>query len=288
MMACFRGDLDMMRLVLAAGSDVEARTTDQETALHIAAEWGIIEVVRELIVAHTANMFAVDEDGKTPFDFACRSEQTLGVSELLLEIYGNKMTADHGRFALHEILKVAVHPPLNPLRIQLPLGKLTVQHWRTLMQTLDRELIWSRDDSGKLPIHIACRTNAPVEILVMLVDLDSATLQIADHNGSLPLHDCCFGAVNHSSVRYLVEQGGIGTLTARNGQRLLPLHVLCGSTNPSLRTIQNLIQSFPSSVSMRSHADEYPFMIAAGDTSSASLSVVYELVRASLELVAPR
>ena len=163
-----------------------------------------------------------------------------------------------------------------------------MQHWRTLLQVLEMELSGNRDDSGKLPIHVACRTNAPMEVLSVLVDLDAATLQIADHIGNLPLHDCCFGAVDSLSVRYLVEQGGVGTLAARNQLGLLPLHVLCGSTNPSLRNVQYLIQSFPSSVAMRTNAGAYPFMMAAYETSSASLSVVYELVRASPDSVVPR
>ena len=69
-------------------------------------------------------------------------------------------------------------------------------------------------------------------------------------------------------------------MNARDRQGALPLHVLCGSTNPSVRTVQYLVQSFPATVSTRTHAGEYPFLIAACETASASLSVVYELVRA--------
>ena len=55
------------------------------------------------------------------------------------------------------IVDNAVHRPLNPLRIRLPLVTLTLLPFRTLLCTLDAELIRNRNtqhDSGKLPIHI--------------------------------------------------------------------------------------------------------------------------------------
>jgi hypothetical protein len=78
-----------------------------------------------------------------------------------------------------------------------------------------------------------------------------------------------------------VEQGGAGTLAARNHNGALPLHNLLASTNPSLRTVQYLIQSFPGAVTVRTKEGHYPFMVAACEASSASLSVVYELIRAN-------
>ena len=67
MLACDNGaDLEIVRRLLAAGVSVEARDKDQHTALHHAAPWGNVETIRELIVEHNANMFAVDKYGKRP------------------------------------------------------------------------------------------------------------------------------------------------------------------------------------------------------------------------------
>jgi hypothetical protein len=104
---------------------------------------------------------------------------------------------------------------------------------------------------------------------------------VADSTGALPLHECCGGAVDDSSVRFLVEHGGVGTLAARNHHGALPLHLLCGSTHPSLRTVQYMIHSFPESVAAQTNAGQYPFMVAACESSTASLSVIYELARAT-------
>ena len=304
MLACQQNNVEIMRLLLAAQADPHARDYFQQTALHHAVVGRSGELaLRELIQVHNADMFAVDKNGCTPFDVATRD-----VADCLLQLYGDKMTRDHGRLALHTILRSAEysfvtddddddhwHPPLTVVHIRLPLGTLKLEHFRTVLHnldTLDSELIWNRDDSGKLPIHIACESNVPVEVMTLIVEMDPATLRIADHRGSLPLHLlCCSGTTptDDASVQHLVQQGGVGTLAVRNQLGDLPIHNLVASTNPTLRTVQYLIQSFPGSVTARSEDEgPYPFMAAACDTSSASLSVVYELVRASPALVLPR
>ena len=292
LLACqARAYLDIVRRFLAAGVPLEARDEYQQTALHHAAMYGRIEVVRELIVEHNTNMFAVDKNGKTPFDLVSRSNSAGERHALFISCYGNKLTQMHGRLALHAVIRDAeysfaargFHPPQNPLRIRLPLGKLTLQQFRHLLSTLDAELIRNRDESGKLPIHIACRRKAPVEVLALIAEQDVATLQIADHKGALPIHSLCGSGspTEYASVRFLVEQGGVGTLAARNLDGAMPLHVFCESSNPSLRTVQYLIQAFPESVTVQTNAGQYPFMFAARDTSEAPLSVVYGLIRAN-------
>ena len=306
MTACERnGDLEIMRMLLAAGVDVEARDTSQRTALHHAAWKGKLEAVQELVLQHDANMCALNSNQDTPFDDAlitifdndAEEPNYFDVLDSLLEMYGNRLTQDHGRLAFHAILLAAkysfpgefdFYSPVNGLLVTVPLGKLTLPHLRTLLHSLDTELIRNRDHSGKLPIHIACQTKAPVDVLAMLGQLDMATLHMADHRGNLALHECCHGEVDHSSVLFLVKQGGVGTLTARNHQGALSLHVLCGSSHPSWRTVQYLIQSFPGSVEARTNTGQYPFMIAASENSTASLSVIYELARASPGLMVPR
>ena len=153
-----------------------------------------------------------------------------------------QIDARDGRLALHAVLGAAeysfaidveFHPTLNPLRIRLPLGNVTLKHVHMLFHSFAAEFI--------LPIHIACQNNAPVEV------------QLADYSGALLIHLLHHGAnfAEYASVRYLVEQGGVGTLAARNRDGALPLHVLCGSTSPSLRTVQYLIQSCSGSLAAR-------------------------------------
>ena len=183
---------------------------------------------------------------------------------------------------------------MHPLRIKIKLGTLSWHKLRTLFLSVDVELFRRRDDSGRLPIHIACQTNAPLDVLTALTECDPATLHMADHAGALPLHEFCRCSCDTTSefvsgLQCLVHRGGVGTLAARNRNAALPLHVLCqsatSSSSPPLRAVRFLIQSFPGSVATRTNAGQYPFMIAA---ANASLSLVYEIVRADPVLVFPR
>lgn len=64
----------------------------------------------------------------------------------------------------------------------------------TLLRSFDTdELIRSRDNAsnGALPIHVAYSLGAPVDVLRILVDMDSTTLHISDNTGMLPVHCLC-------------------------------------------------------------------------------------------------
>jgi hypothetical protein len=54
-----------------------------------------------------------------------------------------------------------------------------------------------------------------VEVLALIAEQDAAIFHMADDAGALPLHECCRGVVDDFNVRFLVEQGGVGTLAAR-------------------------------------------------------------------------
>ena len=154
--------------MVAAGMEVEARDADQQIPLHLAA-WSDLtqsaEVMRELILQHNANMFAVDNHGRTPSNAGTvMVHSTRFVLNPLHEIYGNKLRQEEDGPLFHSILLSAeyayveglgFHPPLslNNLQIHIPLGKLVFQHFRILLQYLGTDLIRNRDASGKLPIH---------------------------------------------------------------------------------------------------------------------------------------
>jgi hypothetical protein len=117
--SCKRHKLDALSVV---GETINAF---QRTALPYAPGRERIDAVRAL--------FAVDHNGKTPFDSATRSNSVEDTHEFLIACYGNKLTHEHGRLAVHVVLRAAdyafaeddeFHPPVIPLRIRLPLGAL--------------------------------------------------------------------------------------------------------------------------------------------------------------------
>ena len=229
--AVHTGHMEIVRFLIDRGANVLALDEQQQTALHHAAWGNSFDAARELLVEHNANLFALDNNNQTPFDAArelewvVNSMSGINLSEmtgLFLEVYRNKLENEHGPFALHAIVNAAkysfaknvdFHPPMNMLEIILPIGHLGSEHLRVLTHSLDHQVIRNRNDRGEFPIHVACRSNAPVEVLSTLVEIDPATLQIADHTGALPIHWLCGSGApaEYASVRYLVEQGGRDT-----------------------------------------------------------------------------
>jgi hypothetical protein len=80
--AAVRGQLEVVRLLLASGVAVDARTAQGVTALHLAAAAGHLEVARELVAAGAA-VNAVESLGVSPVEAAREGGHT-SVAQLLL------------------------------------------------------------------------------------------------------------------------------------------------------------------------------------------------------------
>ena len=68
------------------------------------------------------------------------------------------------------------------------------------------ESIKTKDDQGRLPIHIACMHKAPLPILTRLVDEDTSSLLVLDHEHRSPLAIACKHACCYATVKMLLKQ----------------------------------------------------------------------------------
>jgi ankyrin repeat protein len=66
--------LEVARLLIDAGADVNLRCEHGRTALHIAAAWGHLDVV-QLLLEHGADPGIRDDEGLTPAMLAARSKR---------------------------------------------------------------------------------------------------------------------------------------------------------------------------------------------------------------------
>ena len=183
------------------------------------------------------------------------------MAEYLLEQYKEKVWKQEGRLSLHAILGEATNLENN--KVQLPIGTLTVDELLTLLVSIhsqDTDSIRSQDGNRALPLHIACRANAPIKVLRFFVEQDAATLYMMDSAGSLPIHDACRGGASLEKIKFLVEKGGVGTLCARDNQCALPLHVLCQS-KPSVDVVKYMLKLYPISVSEKTSAWSFAFHV---------------------------
>ena len=149
--ACMRGHLDVVRYLLTShDANLEATDMNRWTPLHIACLLGHLDVVQEL-VARGADLYVTSANGDTAFDLARRIWRR-NIMDYLLRVCVEKMTASEDSQAIYSILQaatfsyVAAHPPrLLSLQVQLPLGKLTLDQFQTLLLLLPRNSFRSRD-----------------------------------------------------------------------------------------------------------------------------------------------
>ena len=69
-----------------------------------------------------------------------------------------------------------------------------------------------------------------MDVPAFILEHESSALHFAYHTGTLLLHECWRGSVEYTSVPFPVA--------ARNQHRTLPVHVVYGSINLSLRNEQ--------------------------------------------------
>jgi ankyrin repeat protein len=66
--------LEVARLLIAAGAEINRQREHGRTALQMAAAWGHLDVV-QLLIQHGADPTIRDDEGMTPSEIAARSER---------------------------------------------------------------------------------------------------------------------------------------------------------------------------------------------------------------------
>ena len=312
------GHLAIVRVLLDAGADIQARDSLGGTALHDACDNGRLDVVREL-VRRGADIFAKVQVW-TPFDCS-DSNDHLVVTEFLLQHYREAIFESQGRRSLLSILRKGEY---SDGRVVLPIGKVTTNQLLSMLRYFveqDPDSIRGRDIFGDLPLHVACRKPDLFQAIQYLVEQDPGALHISNNHGALPIHLACQSGASLRAVKYLVEENdGDATLGAcdsngflplhslcgsaestlemieyltkahpaalwtRNSNGALPLHVFCDSPNPSLKPVECLIKAHPAALSTRNHRGDLPVTLAG---ESSSLGVIYTLIRGDPQVVCP-
>jgi Ankyrin repeats (3 copies) len=95
----------------------------------------------------------------------------------------------------------------------------------------------------RLPLHIACRKHANLEIVQYLLERYPAGSLVPDSLGRLPLHYALSNGADDDIVKMMIEKT---PTCARGNDRKgwLPLHVAC-SVGASTRVIECILKAYP-------------------------------------------
>ena len=81
------------------------------------------------------------------------------------------------------------------------------------------------DQSGAIPLHIACQHHNSAKVVQYLVEHDTTTLDAMDRNGNTALHYACRGA-KYETIALLLKKYDAVSVSKRNAQKKLPIELL--------------------------------------------------------------
>eukprot|EP00815_Leptocylindrus_aporus_P010808 CAMPEP_0116051454 /NCGR_PEP_ID=MMETSP0322-20121206/990_1 /TAXON_ID=163516 /ORGANISM="Leptocylindrus danicus var. apora, Strain B651" /LENGTH=1174 /DNA_ID=CAMNT_0003534207 /DNA_START=109 /DNA_END=3631 /DNA_ORIENTATION=- len=142
-----------------------------------------------------------------------------------------------------------------------------------------------RDRSGHalwqlLPIHKACELAPTPEIVNALVRAYPECVSLPDQSGRLPVHLACCRGASPSVISILLEHGGEASLTVKDSSGRLPLHVACVH-GAAERVVNMLINAYSEGVEMEDNNGRTPIKIVQQSTHRHKRQLMYLLNKQS-------
>jgi ankyrin repeat protein len=205
--AAKRGHRDIVSLLLSAGARVNDADERGQTACHVAAQFGRVQIVELLALSHAADLSALDLAARTPLDAA--------------------IAASHDAVVL---LLIGAGAPLdnrNTVCKAAAMGSDIVAALVDRGVVVNREL---RDDGGATPLHHASTRHHDRALMNLLVNTYACDLEARHSSGSTCCHIACIYG-NEAQVRWLIDAGA--DLESANDLGLTPLHLACSTGSVS-------------------------------------------------------
>lgn len=194
--AAREGAINLARLLIKNGTDINSRDIDSRTPLHIAAQYAESRMIRLLLV-HCANVEAVDELGRTPLHAACDGEAAQECVAILLDAGANVDARDEDGFT---VLETAIRDDQSELALLLLARGANVEN---------------RDHDGRTPLFIAVEYKRDWAIKSLLEN--GADLATRNAHGNTALYDAVDSS-NESVVRTLLDHGAMTKTAVDQGK----------------------------------------------------------------------
>ena len=223
-------------------------------------------------------------DGKLPFYWVCNyatNENTptlnayLKVLQMIYDahpeaIESNEITSDVGEFCAE--VQTFIRSQLSYARQvrrrtvmtirdqngQLPLHRalrdnVTLGSIKLLVKG-NSSVICNFDNTGMIPLHIACQYHDSAVVVDYLIGLDSITFRATDFDHNTALHFACRGA-KYDTITLLLDKYGGVLISKRNAHNQLPIQLLLESNEVGdredikyMESIYRLLRVYPETV----------------------------------------
>ena len=236
------GHLDLVKLLLNAGAEIELKDEDSSTPLHIAAMFGRPEVARTLISAG-ADIHAQDFSGGTPLHVSDTPE----ITELLINAGADVNARD--REGVTPIYHCRAGPRGAKLLINAG-AEVNIM-----------------DNRGQTPLHSIVsysQFNPQLEIAPILID-SGADVNIKDKEGNTPLHgigEFSFGSLDIAHM--LIDAGA--NVKVKNDMGKTPI-----DRNPAISCLKKRPDSLINAMRMMRQRD-FDSWRGGGTTGGSSMN----------------
>ncbi|XP_055052390.2 ankyrin repeat and protein kinase domain-containing protein 1 [Misgurnus anguillicaudatus] len=204
--ACLYGYVNIAKLLLANGADINKTDYTQSTPLRLAADEGHFRVVH-LLVKSEADVNTVDERSYSPLHFAALKGYT-GICRLLLNKGANPDIRTHQNWT-------AMH-----------LAALKGHHETMLVLEEYHASVNAQGKDGWTPLHLACHHGQEEVVNVLLAA--GADPNLAEDNNWTPLHLACNTSCFPAVLQLISHQANVN---AQNNSQSTPLHLAVQHSN---------------------------------------------------------
>jgi ankyrin repeat protein len=127
------------------------------------------------------------------------------------------------------MLRTITNAPSNQTDLSLIFRDMRKDRWKRVAKQLKSSrgasLCALKDPSGLSILSVAVMSNPPLEILLLILQLNPAASLEQDDYGSIPLHLACLNGANSDVIRILLEHdNGISAAVPDDMDRRVPLH----------------------------------------------------------------
>jgi ankyrin repeat protein len=273
--AADKGNADICKILIDAGAIVKSDDYGK-TPLHVAAASGNVEVCKILIGGRLADVYAKDDKGKTPFDYA----ESVEIKDFLCNVAVKLLEAENHQGSKKTPLLLAItHANVDVVKYlvergadisvtdeygEAPLfdavcsGNLGVVKYLVEEKGLNVNI---KANDGTTPLFKAAAWSGKLEVVKYLVE-KGADVNAKDNNGETPLFDAAlFGKLD--VVKYLVGKGA--DVNAKNNDGRTPIHF--AAKNSNVDVVKFLVEK-GADVNAKNNDGWTPILVAALNNSN--------------------